>query len=127
MSNQVRFQSKSTKYYVTSTKDDKDGHDITTVNGDFQVPADTVRAPSVSFSSSNLIIFFGQILTLVPGKVLGTVYIVGVAGLHVYLDVSLHLYILLGDLFLSSGLERSKGHQAHLVQEGIRLANRRDS
>ena len=107
MSNRFHFQSKSTKYYVKSTKDDKDGHDITTVDGGSSVPPDTVRSPHrqislpASFSSSKAHCFFWQILSLNPGEIPGTVYIVGAAGLYVSLGVSLHLCIHLEDIFLT--------------------------
>jgi len=66
MSNKFHFQSKSTKYYVTSTNNDKDGHDITTTDGASSVPADTI-------------------LSLNPSEIPGTVYIIGAAGLYVSL------------------------------------------
>ena len=98
MSHKFRIQSKSTKYYIKSSKDDKDGQDVTTTDGGSSVPPDTVRSPhrqislSASFSSSKLTIFFGQILLLIPGKKVGTVHLTGVAGLYISLAVSLSLH-----------------------------------
>ena len=103
MSLKFHFQSKRTKYYVISTKNDKNGHDIST----------SLKPDGA--------------LTVHP-KAPGIVTITGVEGLYIALRVSLHLCILLWDLVLhESDLGRCPVHQAHLVRQGIHLANQTDS
>ena len=66
MSENFRFKSKRTNYYVTSTIYDRVGSVISTRNGANSVPENSVRGPvaycqisvSESFSSSKLIFFF---------------------------------------------------------------------
>ena len=103
MAQNCHFKSKSTNYYVTSTKQDKDKGDVVTVNGANSVPPDTVRSPLADFCLSNffpiLFITFKQILTVTASSA-GIFTITGVSGLYISLSVSLHLYILLMNLIL---------------------------
>jgi hypothetical protein len=98
MSQKCHFKSKSTNFYVTSTKENKDKDDVITANGATSVPPDSVRSPTgrfplqhilVQFQAHHIIIIIilGQILT-VTATSLGVFTITGVTGLYVSLNVS---------------------------------------
>ena len=91
------IQSRNTDFYVVSTRDDKIKQQVDTKDGKDSIPPNAVRAHFLVVLTSYWSCL-GQVLRVNPplrGSVIPNVVITGASGLHIALEVSLHITSLL--------------------------------